>query len=222
MSHFWHVRDHWVSNKQLVINNSASEIRRTRRMCSQNSLEIGPDSRYIFQWNQCRKRSDPTSERFWISMTSCSNWLSILKRLRYAFKIQSRSNGSQLKNPDISGAILTLSLSILILNCQCVEGARDVRVLQLTPIMSDPTLSDSDFKTKWIWSGLPLMQKCSKTSMQFGNRWGLVMKSELYIIATAVSNFLNPQLLYDLYSHYSIFPFQFTLHLASAGLAIKS
>ena len=46
MSHFWHVRDHWVSNKQLVINNSASETRRTRRMCSQNSLEIGPDSRY--------------------------------------------------------------------------------------------------------------------------------------------------------------------------------
>ena len=38
------------------------------------------------------------------------------------------SNGSQLKNPDTSGAIFTLSLSI-ILNSQCVEGARDIRVL---------------------------------------------------------------------------------------------
>ena len=46
------------------------------------------------------------------------------------------------------------------------------------------------------------------------------MKSEPYIIATAVSNFLDPQLLYDLYSHYSIFPFEF-VYLASAGLAIK-
>ena len=39
------------------------------------------------------------------------------------------SNGSQLKNPDISGAIFTLSLSLLILNSQCVDGARGVRVL---------------------------------------------------------------------------------------------
>ena len=39
------------------------------------------------------------------------------------------SNGNQLKNPDIAGAIFTLSLSIRILNSQCVEGARDVRVL---------------------------------------------------------------------------------------------
>ena len=38
-------------------------------------------------------------------------------------------NGSQLKNHDISGAIFTLSLSIRILNSQCVEGGRDVRVL---------------------------------------------------------------------------------------------
>ena len=43
-------------------------------------------------------------------------------------------NGSQLKNLDISGTIFTLSLSILILNSQCVEGARDVRVLLLAPI----------------------------------------------------------------------------------------
>ena len=40
-----------------------------------------------------------------------------------------KGNGGQLKNPDISGAIFTLSSSIRILNSQCVEGARDVRVL---------------------------------------------------------------------------------------------
>ena len=39
------------------------------------------------------------------------------------------SNGSLLKNPEISGAIFTLNLSILILNSQCEEGARDFRVL---------------------------------------------------------------------------------------------
>ena len=38
-------------------------------------------------------------------------------------------NGSQLKNPDISGAIFTLNSSIRILNSQCVEGVRDVGIL---------------------------------------------------------------------------------------------
>ena len=47
MSHFRHLRDHWVSNKLIVIDNSASKIRRTRRMCTQNYLEIGPESRFI-------------------------------------------------------------------------------------------------------------------------------------------------------------------------------
>ena len=41
----------------------------------------------------------------------------------------SGANGrAQLMNPDISSAIFTLSLSILILNSQCVEDARYVRV----------------------------------------------------------------------------------------------
>ena len=40
-----------------------------------------------------------------------------------------QSNGSHLKNSDISGTIFTLSVSILILNSECIEGARDVRVL---------------------------------------------------------------------------------------------
>ena len=51
---------------------------------------------------------------------------------RFEQKVLKRS---QLKNPGNSGAIFTLNLSILILNSQCVEGARDVRVFQLTPIM---------------------------------------------------------------------------------------
>ena len=38
------------------------------------------------------------------------------------------NNGSQLKNPDISGAIFTSGLSILLLNSFFEEGARDVRV----------------------------------------------------------------------------------------------
>ena len=46
-------------------------------------------------------------------------------------------NGSVLKNPEISGAIFTLNLSILILNSQCVKGARDFRVLEYTPVIFD-------------------------------------------------------------------------------------
>ena len=38
-------------------------------------------------------------------------------------------NESQLKNPDISGAIFTLSLGMPILNFKCVGGARYVTVL---------------------------------------------------------------------------------------------
>ena len=37
-------------------------------------------------------------------------------------------------NPGTSSVIFTLSLSILILNSQCVDGARYVRVHYLTPI----------------------------------------------------------------------------------------
>ena len=48
-----------------------------------------------------------------------AGWTGDIERLRNA-----SNNRSQLKNPEISGAILTLSLSILILNSQCVEGAK--------------------------------------------------------------------------------------------------
>ena len=44
-------------------------------------------------------------------------------------KVLNCNNESQLKKPDISDAIFTLSLSIRIPNSQCVEGARDVMVL---------------------------------------------------------------------------------------------
>ena len=50
----------------------------------------------------------------------------VIKRTRY---LHIPSNGSKLKNPDISAAIFTLSLSLRILNSQCEEGAIDVRVL---------------------------------------------------------------------------------------------
>ena len=56
-------------------------------------------------------------------------------------------NGSQLKNPDISGALFTLSLSILILNSQCVEGARDVKVLKLTSVSCHQNTSSPTFVT---------------------------------------------------------------------------
>ena len=47
----------------------------------------------------------------------------------FVFDNIQEDNGSQLKNPNISGAIFTLSLSIRILNSQCVEGVGDGRVL---------------------------------------------------------------------------------------------
>ena len=54
----------------------------------------------------------------------------VLKSLNRIYNIlDTEGNGSQLMNPDISGAIFKLSLSILILNSQCVEGAKYVRVL---------------------------------------------------------------------------------------------
>ena len=62
-------------------------------------------------------------------MYANSNAVALTITLKYNY------NGSQLKNRDISGAIFTLSLSILILNFHCVEGARDVRLIKLTPII---------------------------------------------------------------------------------------
>ena len=67
-----------------------------------------------------------------ISVEEFKFWVQKIFKIFCTFSIRFlglKRNGSQIKNPDISGAIFTLSLSILILNSQCVEGARDVRVL---------------------------------------------------------------------------------------------
>ena len=47
----------------------------------------------------------------------------------FLIRVTGANGRAQLKSPDISSATFTLSLSILILNSQCIEGARDVRVL---------------------------------------------------------------------------------------------
>ena len=44
------------------------------------------------------------------------------------------SNRGQLKNPDISGALYTLRIQYWYTQTQFEDGARDVRVLQLTPV----------------------------------------------------------------------------------------
>ena len=48
----------------------------------------------------------------------------------------SLNNGSQLKNPDFSGALSTLRIQYSYTQTQCEDGARDVRVLLLTPVTS--------------------------------------------------------------------------------------
>ena len=56
-----------------------------------------------------------------------------------------KSNGSQLKNPDISGAIYTLRIQYSYTQTQCDDGARDVRVLELTPVMLHIGSADPNF-----------------------------------------------------------------------------
>ena len=46
-----------------------------------------------------------------------------------------KCNGSQLKNPDISGVLYTLRIQYSYTQTQCEDGARDVRVLKLTPVI---------------------------------------------------------------------------------------
>ena len=47
-----------------------------------------------------------------------------------------KTNGSQFKNPDLSGALHTLRIQYSYIQTQCEDGARDVRVLKLTPVVS--------------------------------------------------------------------------------------
>ena len=70
---------------------------------------------------------------YWkVSFESVRGWPSAVKVL--VTRCNKPNNGSQLKKPDISGAMFTLSLSVLILNSQCVEGTKYARVLLLAPI----------------------------------------------------------------------------------------
>ena len=48
-----------------------------------------------------------------------------------------KTNGSQFKNPDISGALYTLRIQYSYTQTQCEDGARDVRVLLMTPVSCD-------------------------------------------------------------------------------------
>ena len=43
-------------------------------------------------------------------------------------------NGSQLKNPDISGALYKLKIQYSYTRTQCEDGDRDIRVLKLTSV----------------------------------------------------------------------------------------
>ena len=64
------------------------------------------------------------------------------------FRPKEGNNGSPWINIDITGSLLTLSLSILILNSQCKEGASDVNVHWRTPITS----YWGQINTKWwLW-----------------------------------------------------------------------
>ena len=45
-----------------------------------------------------------------------------------------KTNGSQFKNPYISGALYILRIQYSYTQTQCEDGARDVRVLKLTPV----------------------------------------------------------------------------------------
>ena len=56
------------------------------------------------------------------------------KLRKFLGRKKTQTNGSQLKNPDISGAPYTLRIQYSYTQTQCEDGARDVRVLQLTPV----------------------------------------------------------------------------------------
>ena len=52
-----------------------------------------------------------------------------LKRIKRTRYLHIPSNGSKLRNPDISGALYTLRIQCSYTQTQCEDGARDVRVL---------------------------------------------------------------------------------------------
>ena len=68
-------------------------------------------------------------EYFFISLRNIDSLsFKVMKNNKFYF------NGSPLKNPDISGALYTLRIQYSYTQTQCEDGARDARVLQLTPV----------------------------------------------------------------------------------------
>ena len=59
-------------------------------------------------------------------------------------------NGSQFKNPDISGAPYTFRIKYWYTQTQCENGARDVRVLLLTPVSL--VRFELGLGSIWVWA----------------------------------------------------------------------
>ena len=65
--------------------------------------------------------------------TSYTQLVQFKVHFKFSIKI-TICNGSQLKDPDISCALYTLRIQYSYTQTQCEDGARDVSVLQLTPV----------------------------------------------------------------------------------------
>ena len=118
----------------------------------------------------------------------------------------SKSNGSQLKNPDISGAIFTLNLNLLILNSQGVEGASDQpETLGSTVIPSNIfiwSIYDMDqsilygpyhmIRFIWIFSTYPCRLFQQQQTFQL-SRFYILIKSPMLVIWKFLFDWRNGQ-----------------------------
>jgi len=92
---------------------SGNEYRKYIKQSCRQTISTQNKKRRSWRWRECFLR----------------NWI----RNKFT-RFSSKNNGSQLKNPDISGALYTLRIQYSYTQTQCEDGARDVRVLQLTPV----------------------------------------------------------------------------------------